>query len=354
MLYIGLDYHTKSSYISIIDEGSREILHESIGSQEELPGFLRSLPEDSKVLFEAGYGWPRLINLLGGVKAELIMCQPDHNRRIAGDRRKSDRRDARNLAIYLKTGGYKRAYIPDEDIREERQLTRGRTSLREMTTSIKNRIHSILAYAGVPKESGDIFCKRRRDYLESLALSELTRDTLDFNLKILDQVNDLVDTLDARIAKLNKRDPRARLLKTIPGVGDITARVLLAEIGDVTRFDTDDSFACYSGLTPRQHQSSEKLRMMGLTKEGSTHIRWVLVQAAWNAVRLDPALREIFDKLKEKKNPGKAICAVARRLAVAVWHVLSSEAPYRARRPKELGQLGTAGEKPKPMAEVSS
>jgi transposase len=346
MIYVGLDYHTKRSYVSILGDGSEKIYSGEMDSQGELPGFLRNLPDEVKVLFEAGYGWPRLVRLLKEVDVELLMCQPDHNRRIACDRRKSDRRDADNLAVYLKADTFKRAYMPDANVRDQRQLVRNHTCLRHLSTGIKNSIHSLLAYAGEPKISSDLFAKKNRPYLESVKLPPLARQMLDNNLEVIDLIDDLLKRMDSRIAELNRDDPRARFLKTIPGVGDFTARLLLAEIGDIRRFPADKALACYTGLTPRQYQSGDTLRTTGLTKEGSSHMRWALVQAAWVAVRLDPALGERFEKLRKEKGCGTAICAIARRLAEVVWHILTKQVPYRPQKPQGEGQPVVARGKP--------
>lgn len=354
MIYVGLDYHTKRSYVSVLTEENDEIFAGEMDSQTELAGFLGSLPDDSRVLFEAGYGWPRLAGLLEDIDMDLRMCQPGHNTRITKDRRKSDLRDARNLAVYLKAGGYRKAWMPDAAIRSERQLVRARVSLQRKVVGIKNNIHGILAYAGVPKEAGDIFARKRREYLESVGLPALTRGVLDAMLVVLDQTRDQAKVLSAKIREINKGDHNARLLKTIPGIGDIAARLLLAEIGDIRRFRNAKSLSCYTGLTPGQYQSGEKLRMTGLTKEGSPHMRWVLVQAAWVAVRRDPALREKFAGLKKDKGDGVAICAVARKLAEAAWRVLTKQAPYKTEKPKAKGQPVVARGKPAADGEYPS
>lgn len=335
MTNVGLDYHTINSYVSVLDSESDEIFHGNLDSRCELAGFLESL-DSPKVLFEAGYGWPRLARLLEGKGVELVMCHAEENRRIATDRRKSDRRDAYNLAVYLKTGAYKPAFMPDSAIRDERQLIRGRMYMVRKITRIKNQVHSLLAYAGLPKENMNIFAMKNRHYFLSVKVPEMTRKILDANLEALDTHEKLLKEIDSTVRELNCRDPLARLLKTIPGVGDVTARVLLAEIGDVSRFKTDKSLACYAGLTPKQRQSGNSMRVMGLTKEGSSNIRHVLVQAAWVAVRRDPRLKQIFEDLKERKNANVAICAIARRLIKIAWHVLTKKDPYRAQKPLEM------------------
>jgi transposase len=341
MVYVGLDYHTKWSYLTILGDGSEEVVEAKLDSRCELAEFLGKLP-DAKVLFEAGYGWPRLAKILEEIDVELSMCHPESNRRIACDRRKSDRRDSRNLAVYLKTGTYKPAYMPDEAVRDERQFVRGRTYLSWKITRVKNQIHSLLAYAGIPKESEAIFAMKRRSYLETVKVPEQTREILDVNIRELDFLTEQLAILDKRIVEMNRNDPLARLLKTIPGIGDISARVILAEIGDIARFPTDKSLACFTGLTPKQHQSGNTMRTMGITKEGSSHMRWVYVQAAWIALRFDPALREYYEGLEKEKGAQKAICAVAHKLAIASWHILTKRTPYRPQRPKAEGKPAVA------------
>jgi len=337
MLNVGLDYHTKHSHISILDDQGEEVMEKKLDSQSEVAEFLKMLPE-AKVLFEAGYGWPRLAKMLEETDVELIMCHPENNRRIATDRRKSDRRDAHNLAVYLKTGTYKPAYMPDAEIRDDRQLIRGRIYLAWQLTRIKNQIHSLLAYAGVPKESTDIFAKKNRYYLETVKVPEKTKKILDVNLESLDLHMKLIGELNKQIAEMNRNDPGARLLKTIPGIGDISARLIIAEVGDVRRFPTDKSLACFAGLTPKQHQSGNTMRTMGITKEGNPNLRWVLVQAAWIAIRMDPALREFYEKLEKEKGKAKAICAVAHKLAIAAWHIMTKQTPYRPQKPNAEGK----------------
>jgi len=338
MLYVGLDYHTRKSQVSILDEFGEVVLEGSVETSGELASLLKDLPDEARVLFEAGHGWPRLVRELEGVPVELEMCHPVENREIARDRRKSDRRDAQNLAGYLMTGIYKKVYMPSEDVRAQRQFVRSRASLSRCRTMAKNGIHGLLGYAGVPKRDGDIFAKRQRKYLEKLELPGEVREVLDIDLRLLDVQDELIGMLDKRIAEMNRHDPTARLLKTIPGVGDFTARVIIAQIGDIRRFPSDGSFACYCGLTPGQRQSSDKLRMKGITKEGSSMLRWCLVQSAWIAVRMDPSLREFFRNLASRKDSCTAICAVARKLAIAVWHIMTKKVPYRARKPQAEGK----------------
>jgi len=340
MIKVGLDYHTRRSYLSILNEGGTDAQEGSIDTAL-LPGLFEDLGE-AEVLFEAGYGWPRLVKLLEGSKVELKMCHAGDNRRIANDRRKSDRRDAANLAVYLRTGTYKPVFMPDDGIRDERQLVRSRAYTVRKITRMKNQIQSLLAYAGVQKPAINIFAAKNRYYFDTIDLRENTREALNANLESYDFHLEILKRLDDRIAEMNRKDPRARLLKTIPGVGEVTAGTLLSEIGDIGRFRTAKSLACYTGLSPGQRQSGSSTRMSGITKEGSSHIRSVMVQAAWVAIRLDPALREFYEELKQRKTAQKAICAVARKLVVSAWYILKKQVPYKARKPMLEDKPGVA------------
>jgi transposase len=342
MLYVGLDYHTKHSQVAILDECGQVVMEAKLETENGLPNLLKDLPDEAKVLFEAGYGWPRLVRILEGIPVELVMCHPVENRKIATDRRKSDKRDARNLAVYLMTGTYKKVYMSPEEVRTQRQLVRSRACMSKHVTMAKNGIHGLLSYAGIPKQTGDIFAKKRRAFFESVELPEEVQEILNIDLKLLDMQDELMCELDKRIVLMNKSDPTAKLLMTIPGVGDFTARMIIAQVGDIRRFPSDKSFACYCGLTPGQKQSSDTIRMMGISKEGSSMLRWCLVQSSWIALRMDPALREFYESLRSRKDNCTAICAVARKLALAVWHIMTKQVPYKARKPKSEGKPAVA------------
>jgi len=340
MIKVGLDYHTQRSYLSVINDNNEEV-HEGSIETVLLPQLFEDIGE-AEVLFEAGYGWPRLVKLLEGSDVELKMCHAEDNRRIANDRRKSDRRDAANLAVYLSTGTYKPAFMPDDELRDERQLVRSRAYTVRKITRLKNQIQSLLAYAGVPKETINIFAMKNRYYFDTIDLPENTRVALDVNLESYDFHVAILKRLDDLMVEMNRKDSRARLLKTIPGVGEVVARTLLSEMGDISRFKTAKSLSCFAGLAPGQRQSGSSNHMTGITKEGSSHIRGVMVQAAWIAIRLDPALGEFYEELKQKKTAQKAICAVARKLVVSAWYILKKQVPFKARKPMFEDKPGVA------------
>jgi transposase len=155
----------------------------------------------------------------------------------------------------------------------------------------------------------------------------------------LDALKKQLNECEKEIKKILKEDPQARLLQTIPGVGKISAFLLLAEIGPLERFPSPEKLCSYAGIVPSYHQSGQVEYRGPITKQGNKFIRWILVEAAHIAVRKDPALKEFYQRIRYKKGAHKATVAVARKLLTYVYHILKRQEPYRyqPRYPKKPG-----------------
>ena len=133
----------------------------------------------------------------------------------------------------------------------------------------------------------------------------------------------------AQAGPLRERELR-ELLRTIPGVGFVTAEVVLAELADITRFRSQKQVVAYAGLAPGQRESAGRTKELHLEKTGSKLLRWAMVEAAWRLVRHSPRWRGIYEKLKVRLKAKKAIVGVARRLLTMVAAILKSGRPYSA------------------------
>ena len=125
-----------------------------------------------------------------------------------------------------------------------------------------------------------------------------------------------------------KNNPDAQLLKTIPGIGDLSALTLLAELGDIRRFKRAEQVACYLGLVPREASSGGRRKLGSITKQGNSLVRWLLIQDAWQAIRYDHDLRLFFGRICIRRGRKIAIVAVARRLSEIAFNVLRHKNPY--------------------------
>ena len=145
-------------------------------------------------------------------------------------------------------------------------------------------------------------------------------------------LEDQKEALDQKLAELSNTEPWASdmvFLMQIPGMGLILSMAVLSAIGDITRFSHAKKLVSYAGLSPGVHASGETNRSKPITKEGRKELRWAMVEAAWVAVRFNPYWKAQFKQLEKRMHRNQAIVAVARRMLVSIWHILSKREPYR-------------------------
>jgi transposase len=252
---------------------------------------------------------------------------------IAESTRKSDRLDAQALAEFLALDMIPTSYRPTPRQREHRVLVRQRDRIQRRLTSVKNRLRRVLSNYNADRR--DLFSLAGLDYLETVSLSDADRfvvTQLTAELRFgREQLREAEQRLKqfATESPLRERELR-ELLRTIPGVGFVTAEVILAELADITRFGAQKQVVAYAGLSPGQRESAGKSRELHLEKNGSKLLRWALVEAAWRLIRHSPRWRGIYEKLKVRVRAKKAIVAVARRLLCLVTAILKTGQPFSA------------------------
>jgi hypothetical protein len=184
------------------------------------------------------------------------------------------------------------------------------------------------------KYKGHLFGKAGRNWLNGLPLPDEERAILRRLVDELGRISGQLAELDKVIAQQALDDPRARRLMTIPGIGPVVASTVLASIGDVSRFATPEKLSSYFGLTPKVRQSGDRPARHGrISKQGNAAARKMLVEAAWSAKTAPGPLRAFFVRVQKKRGAGAAAVATARKLAVMIWHVLTSGAEYAYTRP---------------------
>jgi transposase len=196
-------------------------------------------------------------------------------------------------------------------------------------TGLKNRIHAILDKLGIHHPFSDLFGKAGRDFLATVELREVYREELDGYLSTISFLDDEIKKVTRDIKASLRNDPRAELLMSIPGIAHLTAHLLLCEIGDIHRFPSAKKLSSYAGLVPRVSQSAHHRYHGSITKQGNRYLRWAMVESAQKAFTKDRRLAFFYQKLKKEKGSAKARVAVARKLLVAVYHVLKYEETYQ-------------------------
>jgi transposase len=196
----------------------------------------------------------------------------------------------------------------------------------------KNRLHSVLQRFNLTPPEGGLLTEKNQAWWDEQEFSELTGFQVQLDLEIITHLEAQRARIDQKLAELSDTDPWADemvFLMQIPGFGLLTSTILLAAIGDIERFSHPKKLVGYAGLGAGVHDSGKKHQEKAITKTGRKELRWALVQAAWGAVRSDPYWKGQYERLTKVKHPNKAIVAIARRLLVSAWHILTKREPYR-------------------------
>lgn len=329
MLHYGLDVHKLYTTFCVMDDRG-QILRQGRCRNEELPlhpAF--ALQGRKRAVMEAGGNWYALYDRLEPVVDELILAHPLRVRAIAAARVKTDEIDARTLAHLLRADLIPAAYVPPRDVRDLRELLRYRQDLVKQRSALKNRVHALLAKDGFSSPYTDLFGREGRRWLEGVALREQQRYQLQGYLWVLDCLTEQIHEADVRVRKTCALSPEARSLVAVPGIGPLSALVILAELGDVQRFPTAAHVVSFAGLAPRVHSSGGKTRRGPITKQGPSALRWVLIEAAHHAVRKPGRLGRLYQRLCRGKHRSVAITACARELLVLVYKMLKRGEAYR-------------------------
>jgi transposase len=314
-MYIGIDLHRRSSHVSAFDDEGTEILSRRVTNDPEvLRALFQQLGSESKVALEAAFGWEWLADLLAEEGLELHLAHPRHTKAIAAARVKTDAVDARTLAHLLRADLLPEAYISPPALREQRELIRHRIALTRVRTALKNRVHALLARRGIRYGRAELFGKAGRRFLAELELPIGARSRLESLLALIAHLDTEIAEAGREIDRRADDDPRVAVLRQIPGVGAFIASLVIAEVGEITRFPSARQLASWAGLTPRVRNFGDRIRLGSISHEGSPYLRWALIQAAQRAAHLPGPLQASFERIKHRRGPKVAKVAVAREI----------------------------------------
>jgi transposase len=246
---------------------------------------------------------------------------------------KTDKVDARVLAELCRRDLVPELWIPSLDDRALRERLRRRTHLVRLRASAMNRIFGLLTQWGLRLSLERLRAPDAMELLAARGVEETWRRSIGEALAVIDLLDGRIAPLHEELRPFAAADPRVLLLRTIPGIGELLALTIAAEIGDVARFGSPRKLIGYAGLAPRVSQSGERSRTGALSKAGSRTLRWAAVEAAHQAWRPTNPWHELYTQLagRHGKNPAKS--AVARKVLIAAWHVLSRNEPFKSSRP---------------------
>ena len=334
MNYIGVDLHKKIITVCVMDQKLKILARATLYSNQpdKVLEFFRSW-RPFKVVVEATASYSWFVEALEPLAEEIVLANPNKLRVIAESTKKTDRLDAQILAEFLARDMIPRAYMPTPRQRQHRALVRHRQYLRGRITSVRCKIRHILADYNADRK--DLFSSQCGvAYIKEVGLSEAQKTVI---LQLWEElkehearINELTKKIKAFIKKAPQREAEARtIVKTAPGVGFVTAEVVLSELGDVSRFRNSKAISAYAGLAPAVRQSGgKKSKDLAITKQGSGLLRWALVEAAWRLVGTSRLWENRFERLKKRGGAKRAIVAIARRLLCVLYAMLRTSTPY--------------------------
>lgn len=335
MNYVGIDLHKRIIVICVLNDKRDVVTRKKFNNAqtEDMKSFFASLaPFEATFEATAAYDW--FYALLEPCAERVALAHPKKLRIIAESTNKSDRVDAQLLATFLAMDMIPEAHCPSPFIKGYRDLVRFRCGIQNKITSAKNRIRTILAKSN--RDRAGLFTREGKAWLSSAPLSETDRHQIDLLMQELDLLDAQLKRTREAIREYVRRAPARvtealELARTVPGVGEVTADVVVSELGDVRRFSSQKGACSYAGLVPGRRQSADREVNLPITRNGSRWLRWVLVQAAWSAVRVSAKWRRIYDGLCEgTRSRKKAIIAVARRLLCVLFSLMRSGRAYSA------------------------
>lgn len=328
MLIIGCDFHTRYQQIAMLDDATGELIERRLGHENgEAHSFYRGLPKPVRVGVEATGPLHWFERLLAELGHELWIGNSAKIRATEVRKQKTDERDAQLILELMLANRFPRIWVPTPAERDLRQLLWHRHKMVRMRTMLGNQLHFLAMSQGLCRKK-KLFTAAGRSEFSRLPLGPWASRRRAELLRLLDQLNPAIDELDRAVLQEAQRREDAVRLMTHPGIGPVNALAFVLTIGPVARFERSKQIASYLGLNPSEHSSGGKRRLGAISKQGNTMVRWLLIEAAHQVVRLDPEFRQDYQRLKFRRGSAVAKVAVARKLAVRMYWMLRSGADY--------------------------
>jgi transposase len=343
-IYVGLE-DSKKTWKVCVRSGKIVVQRTTMEAKYEvLRGYFRNKFPECKicVMYEAGFRGFELHDDLIADGWKCVVTPPHTVTQEKCSKRKNDTIDADRLAKNLENGDYKECYAPKRVVREDRQVSRLYGQIQNDISRTCNRIRRAMEYHGLERYFpsgawGQRQYREAEEQLGKLKIGESLRFSLQMLFKELRQLRHYQTEVLRKLRDLAKSERYKKavdILRTAPGIGNLTSVRLALEWGDVSRFKRKEEFAGFLGLIPSDYSTADNEHLGHITKQGNRQVRAWLIECAWVAIRHDPVLLEKFNrvamdaqgKMKYKK---MAIVAVARKLALRLRSILLSGESYQ-------------------------
>jgi transposase len=327
--HIGIDLHTNCFTIAYRDNTGNFIFDEfNLFKNENIERFKKLLDKDVILAVEATINSNFFYQSFKSfVKKILIVNTNKFDNKKS--KKKTDKEDAKRILIFLEAGMLSEIWVAPKEVVRLRKLINIQKQLESIQTGCKNMLGNLLIENGIKRKRNEITHK------DNIAL--FSNDIFDENHKLI--ARNLVETIKYveiknavmkhAIVKYTGEDKRIELLMSIPGISHYSAASILAEIGDITRFDSAKKLCSYAGLVPILEESNKKRKQKGITKSGRRKLRYFVTFAVLNAIRSSKSLKAFYDRIALKGSKMRAMVATGRKLLTIIYHILTREEPFK-------------------------
>jgi transposase len=320
--FVGIDLHRRRSVICRTDQHGNVLEAVRISNDPQLLAqVMTRAGEQPEVVLEATYGWYWAADLLTTVGATVHLAHPLGVKAFAYRRVKNDVRDAADLADLLRMGRLAEAWIAPPEVRDLRELVRHRAKLVAVRSAWKCQVHAVVATCGVSVRMSDLFGQAGNQLLDRLALPTAFQARVNSLRRLLTTLDAEIELFSGMVHARLARHPGYQAIQAIDGLGPVLASVLVAEIGEVTRFPGPAQLASWVGLTPKHHESDTHVHRGPITKQGSRLARWAAVEAVQ---RIGPQTRlgQVRERVAQRRGRNIGVVAAARELIGLVYYGL--------------------------------
>jgi transposase len=329
--FVAIDLHKAYLMVAAVDAAKTIVLPPRRMDWFQFEQWARQhLRATDQVVFEATtHAW-YLHDLLQPLVARVVVADPGKLHAKIATPVKTDKRDTLAMAELLAADLIPAVWVPPVHVRQLRGVIAHRRRLIRDRTAAKNRLHALLQRNQLVPPPGDLFSVATRRWWREVDLPPLEQLRANHDLDTLQQLKWQIEDVEATLARLSTTEPwnaAVPFLVQLPGISVLAAMTILSAIGDITRFPSAAHLVGYSGLGGRIHASGQVFRQGSITKRGRPELRFVLVEAAWAATRSSPVWQQRFARLEARIGRLKAIVALARKLLVVIWHVLTKQEP---------------------------
>ena len=377
-LYCGIDLHAKRMYTCVLKQDGEIVFHQNLKTQPE--AFLTAIEpfrdRDLVVGIESTYNWYWLADVCEEAKLPFVLGHAYAMKSIHGGKNKNDKKDSLKIAMLLRGGNFPIAYAYPKAMRAQRDLTRRRCYFVRQRAELQTHVRNTATQYNVATPSGQLRYLCNQEGLADRFPNRGAKLTITADLNMINALTQQITAVEDELRQLARIDDAGVFyrLKSVPGIGDILAMVILYEVGDIRRFASAGDFLSYCRLVPGSHESAGKKYGSPGRKQGNPHLKWAFSEAISLMIRDGDFVKEFFKRWEKRYGRGKALSILAARLGRAVFLMLKrgdtfdeakffhlsqeeaaarlSDSPKRKRRKRPTKQEPTS--QPNPQEEAST